>query len=1195
MNKTAIRKFAEWAREKLIEDIKYKAGTVGITENGIAEKLPQSTSDTYFYDVGTKDYTKISGVEIKQRDALVKAIQTKERSYKSYQEAFENVIEEVAYTWFNRLIAIRFMEVNDYLPSGVRVLSSENKAKKEPDLVTTPFDTDLEFTSYEQDRIIQLKDDNKLDELFRMLFIKQCNKLHDILPELFEKTDDYSEILLTISFTDPEGIIHHLINDIEDVDFRINDEMYTDDEKIKADGQVEIIGWLYQYYISKRHDEVIAVLGKKSITKKDIPAATQLFTTDWVVRYIVDNSLGRYWIERNPQSKLAEKLEFFITPKNGEIQYVDEKINPTDLTFFDPCMGSGHILVYAFDVLMEIYREVGYSDRDAALSIVENNLFGMDIDKRAYQLAYFAVMMKARSYNRRALTKSISNNLAVVEESNSIDKFACNGLTTDSIQNKIGEYLVEAYKDAQEIGTLQTIEKKDYKAFVEYLNNVESSAGQIDLFSTAWLNDTLPQMVQLAKQAEIMSNKYAVVCTNPPYMNKLEGQLKKFVVDNYKAYSGDLFSVFIYRNFDYCKVDGYSSFMTPFVWLFIKTYEALRTYIIDSKAITTLVQMEYSAFEEATVPICSFVLKNGKATEKALCFRLSDFKGGMSVQKQKVLEAIENKNCGYFYEAEQSNFFKIPGCPIAYWVSEQMQKVFATSKKMKDIAIPKVGLQTGNNNKFTRLWFEVEINKCSFCVNQNSEEYYRRKWVPYNKGGEYRKWYGNYEYVVNWENDGFEIKNYTDEKGKLKSRPQNIEYYFRPSISWSFISSSYFGVRCSPKKAIFDVAGSSVFPDEKNMMYLTGLLCSKLSTEFMVVQNPTLNFQVGNVANIPVIVSEKDKIEPLVEKNIDIAKYDWDAFETSWDFKKHPLLSYTSNTISSAWDSWTKECNDKFEVSKSNEEELNRIFIDIYGLQDELTAEVEDKDVTVRKADLQRDIKNLISYAVGCMFGRYSLDEDGLAYAGGEWNNSKYDTFIPDADNCIPITDEEYFEDDIVGLFCAWLKKAYGEDTLEENLDFIANALGNKGKTSREVIRNYFLTDFIKDHIKTYQKRPIYWLFDSGKQNGFKALVYMHRWNVDTIGNVRVEYLHRIQRVYEKEITRMQEIIDNSNDNKEISNATKRKEKLQKQIKETKDYDAKIAHLALSRIDIDLDDGVKVNYEKVQTADGKKMQILAKI
>lgn len=1196
MNKTAIRRFAEWAREKLIEDIKYKAGTVGITENGIAEELPQSTSDMYFYDVGTKDYAKISSIEIKQRDALVKAIQTKECSYKSYREAFENVIEEVAYTWFNRLIAIRFMEVNDYLPSGVRVLSSENKAKKEPDLVTTPFDTDLEFTSYEQDRIIQLKDDNKLDELFRMLFIKQCNKLHDILPELFEKTDDYSELLLTISFTDPEGVIHHLINDIEDVDFRINDEMYTDDGKIKADGQVEIIGWLYQYYISKKHDEIVNIY-KGTVKKADIPAATQLFTTDWVVRYMVDNSLGRYWIERNPQSMLAEKLEFFVTPKNGEIQHVDEKISPTDLTFFDPCMGSGHILVYAFDVLMEIYREVGYSDRDAALSIVENNLFGMDIDKRAYQLAYFAVMMKARSYNRRALTKGISNNLAVVEESNSIDKFACNDLTTDSEQNKIGEYLVEAYRDAQEIGTLQTIEKKDYNGFTAYLNNIESSAGQIDLFSTDWLNDTLPQMVQLAKQAEIMSNKYAVVCTNPPYMNKLEGQLKKFVADNYKAYSGDLFSVFIYRNFDYCKVDGYSAFMTPFVWMFIKTYEALRTYIIDTKAITTLVQMEYSAFEEATVPICSFVLKNGRATEKALCFRLSDFKGGMEVQKQKVLEAIDNKNCGYFYESKQSNFLKIPGATIAYWLSDTMFKIFDESKTLSEIAKPRQGLATSDNDRFLKLWFEIELEKIGFDIaNIDDRRKFNYKWFPCTKGGAFRRWYGNNTYVVNWENDGIEMKEYAATLYKNYTRTiKNIPFYFKKGLTWSTISSGLFSLRYVPTGFIFETKGAMCYVDDENIYSILALYNTKVMQKFLQVISPTLDYHEGSLGRTPILLGCSNNVTELSRQNIELCKYDWDIFETSWDFKKHPLLCYELDKLSTAFEMWSKECDERFEQLKANEEELNRIFIDIYGLQDELTPEVEDKDVTVRKADLQRDIKSLISYAVGCMFGRYSLDEDGLAYAGGKWDNSKYDTFIPDEDNCIPITDEEYFEDDIVGLFCAWLKKVYGEDTLEENLDFIANALGNKGKTSREVIRNYFLTDFIKDHIKTYQKRPIYWLFDSGKQNGFKALVYMHRWNADTIGNVRVEYLHRIQYVYEKEIIRMQEIIDNSHDNKEISNATKSKEKLQKQIKETKDYDAKIAHLALSRIDIDLDDGVKVNYEKVQTADGKKMQILAKV
>ena len=813
MNKTAIRKFAEWAREKLIEDIKYKAGTVGITENGIAEKLPQSTSDTYFYDVGTKDYTKLSGVEIKQRDALVKAIQTKEHSYKSYQEAFENVIEEVAYTWFNRLIAIRFMEVNDYLPSGVRVLSSENKAKKEPDLVTTPFDTDLEFTSYEQDRIIQLKDDNKLDELFRMLFIKQCNKLYDILPELFEKTDDYSELLLTISFTDPEGIIHRLINDIEDVDFRINDEMYTDDGKIKADGQVEIIGWLYQYYISKKHDEIVNIY-KGTVKKADIPAATQLFTTDWVVRYMVDNSLGRYWIERNPQSKLAEKLEFFVTPKNGEIQYADEKISPTDLTFFDPCMGSGHILVYAFDVLMEIYREVGYSDRDAALSIVENNLFGMDIDKRAYQLAYFAVMMKARSYNRRALTKGISNNLSVVEESNSIDKFACNGLTTDSEQNKIGEYLVEAYKDAQEIGTLQTIEKKDYKGFVEYLNNVESSAGQIDLFSTAWLNDTLPQMVQLAKQAEIMSNKYAVVCTNPPYMNKLEGQLKKFVVDNYKAYSGDLFSVFIYRNFGYCKTDGYSAFMTPNVWIHLKSYETLRNEIILNKAINSFIHIAKGSFySEATVDVCTFVLCNRPTNETSAFFKLNSYPNDMESQGKAVLDLCKEVNHKNRYDILIKNLLRIPGSPLSYWASESIISAFETAPSLGSIANPCQGLATTNNNLFLRLWHEVSNEKINFRCHTEEETNGVYKWFPINKGGEYRKWYGNNDYVINFQNKGKELCDYIDANSTVNhtGRVINRDKYFKPNGTWSAITSGSLSVRYSPEGYVISNAGMAVY------------------------------------------------------------------------------------------------------------------------------------------------------------------------------------------------------------------------------------------------------------------------------------------------------------------------------------------------------------------------------------------------
>lgn len=623
-----------------------------------------------------------------------------------------------------------------------------------------------------------------------------------------------------------------------------------------------------------------------------------------------------------------------------------------------------------------------------------------------------------------------------------------------------------------------------------------------------------------------------------------------------------------------------------------------------------------------------------------MCFRLSDFKGGMSIQKQKVLEAIENKNCGYFYEAEQSDFSRIPGSPIAYWASKNFFEMFRKGTLLGNLADSKQGLATADNNRFLREWYEVDFCKIKFdCKTLDEAKESGFKWFPYNKGGEFRKWYGNNDYIVNWENDGFEIKHFFDSKGKLRSRPQNLNYMFRSSVSWSDITSSTNAFRYKPYGNLFDISGMSFFP-KRNTNYLLALCNTKLVADVLKIIAPTIHCQCGDVANIPVIEDDTKafNIESKVDENINISKFDWDSFETSWDFEKHPLVSYSTNKMSTAFALWSEECVERFNQLKANEEELNRIFIDIYGLQDELTSEVEDKDVTVRKADLQRDIKSLISYAVGCMFGRYSLEREGIVYAGGnfddvywkykgqaaldkngeaiegsyagisladyhypkfhdtdDWKTATELSFEPDADNCIPITDEEYFEDDIVGLFCAWLKKVYGEDTLEENLDFIANALGNKGKTSREVIRNYFLTDFIKDHIKTYQKRPIYWLFDSGKQNGFKALVYMHRWNADTIGNVRVEYLHRIQRVYEKEIIRMQEIIDNSNDNKEISNATKRKEKLQKQIKETKDYDAKIAHLALSRIDIDLDDGVKVNYEKVQTADGKKMQILAKI
>ena len=1169
MNKTAIKNFAIWARNKLITDIQYRAGLMGITEDGIKDPLPQSTGTMEFYDIGTAEPYAITGEAIPQRKKLAEVIRRKEKG-SNYTTAYKYILEEVAYTWFNRLIAIRFMEVNDYLPAHIRVLSSES-GKIEPDLVTTPFDAELTFTPAEEETVLRLKTENKLDELFRLLFIKQCNALNEILPALFEKTSDYTELLLNLSVVDQEGVVYHLIHDIDEDDFNI-----------EKGGQVEIIGWLYQYYITEPHNEIVNIY-KGTVKKEDIPAATQLFTTDWVVRYMVDNLLGKYWIERNPQSSLREKLAFFVAPKNGEIRFIDEKVEPQELTFFDPCMGSGHVLVYAFDVLMEIYTECGYSTRDAASEIVRNNLFGLDIDPRAYQLAYFAIMMKARQYDRRFLTRGIEPQV----------------------------YCPKKDEDLIEFGSLVKVDE---------LGEKPQEPTELTLFNMdyeATLNDW--------NFRRLLAQDYVAVCTNPPYLNKYNAKLKGFVNDKYKDYSGDLFSVFIYRNLQLCKPNGYCGFMSPFVWMFIKTYEKLREFIIRSRSITTLIQMEYSAFEEATVPICSFVLQNKKADEPGLYFRLSDFKGGMEVQRQKVLEAIDNPDCGYFYEAQQSNFSKIPGSPVAYWVGSKAYLCFEKGL-LKDFADTKQGFKTGDNDTFLRLWFECSESKTSFCSDKS------KKWFPCTKGGEFRRWYGNFEYIVNWENDGYEIKHFTDQKGKLRSRPQNLQINFTKELTWSSISSGNISFRQVESYFMYESKGPALTPYVDSTLMLA-YLNSKVYQLFIGMVAPTLDYSEGSVLRVPYTKSDfrRNETTDLANNCLLLSRTDWDSYETSWDFKGHPLVlgrlpepvwgdvpdrvAFQNTSISYTYQMyWKKACEYRFEKLKANEEELNRIFIDIYGLQDELTPEVADKDVTVHRIfDTKDDVPqsmqgssyvrtkrdevvSLLSYAVGCMFGRYSLDVDGLAYAGGDWDDGKYKTFLPDRDGILPITDEEYLEDDIIARLCDWLKAVYGADTLEENLDFISGALGGKGNSSREIIRSYFLKEFFKDHCKTYQKRPIYWLFDSGKQNGFKALIYLHRYTPDTIGNLRVDYLHKMQRVYESEINRMQDMIDHSTNAREVAASTKRKEKLQKQLKECRDYDEMIAHLALSRIELDLDDGVKVNYEKIQTAsDGKKYAVLAKI
>lgn len=1169
MNKTAIKNFAQWAREKLIADITYKAGTLGITENGIAEKLPQSTEDLHFFDIGTKNYAALSGREISQRDALAAAVRNKERELNSYKKAFEYIAEQVAYTWFNRLIAIRFMEVNGYLPSGIRALSSENKAKQEPDFVTAPFETDLDFTPYERDRIIQLKDENKTDELFRMLFIKQCNKLNELLPELFEKTDDYTELLLTVSFTDKDGVVYRLTHDIDEDDFNVEKE-----------GQVEIIGWLYQYYNTAPKQAVFDGLKKNiKITRENIPAATQLFTPDWIVRYMLENSLGRLWLESRPESRLRADWKYYIdeavqTPEVSErlriLRSENAPSSPEDIKIIDPCMGSGHILVYAFELLMHIYSSEGYSQRYAAKLILEKNIFGLEIDRRAHQLAYFALMMKARQYNRRILTLGVRPQV----------------------------YEPTGYADGMEYGSLVRIDELDPRP---------EKSEELTLFDMDY-----EEKLNAWSFRRLLSQKYDVVATNPPYMGSkgMNAKMAEYVKKNFSDSKSDLFAVFIERCGQLLRSCGYQAMITQHSWMFTVSYEKLRNKLLR-RDIINMAHLGARAFEEIggeVVQTTAFILNAAKTPGFSGTYvRLVDFDS----QNGKETAFLSGKNR---YIANADNFSKIPGSPVAYWVGERIINVFNKSKILSDYVSPKQGTSTGNNDVFLRYWSEVPYE--NICINHTIyDNDFSKRWYPATKGGNFRKYYGNNDYVIDWQNDGQRISFCSS--SAIRNRSAN----FREALTWTGISSKTLGIRYNPIGFVFTVSGKSIIGDSMLLIYSLGYLSSKVSQYILEITSPTMSFEVGYICGLPLIIDSQksDEITNTVRNNISLSRTDWDSFETSWDFTEHPLVRLSKDL----WDAtavgasmsyyygghpkvgspvelcymlWQGECNERFKQLKANEEELNRIFIDIYGLQDELTPDVDDKDITVRKADLQRDIKSLISYAVGCVFGRYSLDTESIAYAGGDWDTVKYVKFIPDADNCIPITDEEYFENDIVGLLCAWLKKVYGEDSLEQNLDFIAKALGNKGAASREVIRNYFLNDFMADHIKMYKKRPIYWLFDSGKENGFKALCYMHRWNADTIGNMRVEYLHRMQRVYKNEIERMQETIDNSTNSREVSTAEKRKDKLTKQLKETKDYDTKVAHLALSRIDIDLDDGVKVNYEKVQTAsDGKKMQILTKI
>ena len=1197
MDKNAIKKFAVWARTELIARVSLKGVEYGITEGNIEDANVDS--------VGGKVLT---ADEKKQRQALIAEINDK---------GYKQVMEEVAYTWFNRFSALRFMEVNGYIPSHVRVFTDEENNFK-PQIITEAIHLDLD--GLDMEKVYELKDAEKTEELYKYLLIVQCNALNKILPGMFQRLSDYTELLLPDNLLREGSVIQKMIELIPEDDWK---------------DAVQIIGWLYQYYNSEKKDDVFAALKKNvKITKENIPAATQLFTPDWIVRYMVENSLGRLWLEGHPdvksqllpteeeQSAYAAgnrdpedtKWHYYLEEAEqepevqtqlAEIRKEYAALTPDQLKVIDPCSGSGHILAYMFDVLMKIYESYGYTTREAVSSIVENNLYGLDIDDRAAQLAYFAVMMKARQYDRRFFSRGIQPHVYAIVESNHVDKFAvdyfCNG---DAKLTTAMDTIISELHDAKEYGSILTVTQQEWSALYDRFAEITED---INMSRETALRELLP----LVQVAEALAQKYDVVVTNPPYMgaSNMNPKLNEFIKNNYANYKSDFFSAFVIHASQMTKQSGYCGFFTPYVWMFIQSYEKMRNYLYNQTTVETLIQFEYSAFEEATVPVCTFAFQNRHIEKKGCYLRLVDFRGGMEVQRQKTLEAIENHDCGFYYERSTNNFSEIPGSPVAYWVSAQVRNAFANNPLIEDVLETRNGMSTTNNNLFLKMWFEPCIEKCGFgSFTATSAKESSKKWFRYNKGGEFRRWYGNNDYVVNWENDGEKLKKYVSERyGSYSKEIRSEDRYFYESITWSGVTSSQTGFRFSSQGAIFDSGANGLFADETRILkYTLGFLNTKLVVDFVKCKNPTINTGSGTIGKLPIRIQD-DKIQyvnTIVDECIEQSKTDWDIFETSWDFQHHPLLREVS-TIDEAFEQWQVECDDRFNQLKANEEELNRIFISIYGLQEELTPEVEDKDVTVRKADLGRDIRSFISYAVGCMFGRYSLYNEGLLYAGGsggdfgslvekiqdylrEQGKSRFpeNEFYPNADNIIPVCDDEYFEDDIVGLFVEFVKTVYGADTLDENLEFIANALGGKGQP-KDVIRNYFLNDFYSDHCKIYQKRPIYWLFDSGKKNGFKALIYMHRYQPDTIARIRTDYVHEQQARYRTAIADLEQRIANASTGERVK-LNKKLTTLQAQDTEIRTYEEKIHHLADQMISIDLDDGVKKNYAIFQ-------DVLAKI
>ena len=1210
MNKSSLKIFAIEARKELMEKMRTRLEILGINKNGIEK-------------------AKVIGKEVEVKGTLYpkESYDSLIRKYK--QVGYEELIEESAYTWFNRLTALAFMEANGYIEEK---MIFNNGVKNEPVIIDNYYEFEF-FKNLDNDlqkELHNLRDENtpnSIEKLYSILMEEKCEDLSNIMPFMFKKKGTYSDILF------PTGLLME------------NSLLVRLREEIGAEAPIELIGWLYQYYNSEKKDEVFEGLKKnKKITKENIPAATQLFTPDWIVKYMVENSLGKLALESTGiNENLKDNWKYYI---DSEAEENLEKIKIEDIKILDPAMGSGHILVYAFDLLFEMYENLGWSTKESVLSILKNNLYGLEIDERAGQLASFALMMKAREKFSRLFSvlkreENFRLNTLILEESNSLSERIKKRIK-DKYLNNLNK-IIQEFEDTKEYGSILKLESIDKEILEREFNILKESFNNNEQETLIFnedemiidINEELELIENLIKQHTIMTDKFDITVTNPPYMgnSRMNGILKEYIDKNYPDVKSDLFAVFFIKCSEITKRKGYLGFMSPFVWMFIKSYEELRKIFIEEKTISSLVQLEYSGFEDATVPICTFVLQNSYTDKKGEYIKLSDFKGAKN-QPIKTLEAVKNPNCNWRFQAKQKDFEKIPGSPIAYWVSNRILSIFEKMQNLKKDGDTRQGMATSDNSRFLRLWNEVNYNKIGYNMTNSQEALEsKKKWFPYNKGGEFRKWYGNQEYLVNWENDGYEIKNYAESLYKSVTRTiKSISEYFKTSISWSKISSGNIAFRYYPKGFIFDVAGCSIFYKDENIMkYHFGLLNSKIAKTCLKVISPTLNYEAGQIAILPVLEKSSNNILRLIETIISISKEEWNSRETSWDFEKLSLVD--GKDLRTAFENYCSHWRDNFVQLHKNEEELNRLFIEIYELQDEMDEKVSFDDITILKKEAKiveidnsktrefssesekylydrgvslefnKDelVKQFLSYAIGCIMGRYSTNKPGLIMANsddvlelsenkfivkgtdGEIRQEIESKFLPDKFGIIPITDEKDFSNDIVEKIKEFIKFIYGEESLKDNLNFIAEALGNKdNKSSEEIIRTYFIKDFYSDHLQRYQKKPIYWLMNSGKKNAFSCLFYMHRYEPLTVARVRADYLIPYQEMLENKRKFIErQLSDDDISAKEKKNIEKQLKELDTLLKELREYANEVKHIAEQKISLDLDDGVNVNYEKL--------------